>query len=150
MKFKYKNQLLGGAGTAVLLWLMLMAADFIDEVILNLDSSLGVIVFLATPFAMLVYYIIHYIKHKPQVSGLLVWFIGYYVCFLPLWMYFYTAVNNRSFFIIQKDRSDFFSLNGVEYIFYGFSVLIFFTAAVLVFHSVMGIIKCIKKQKSKA
>lgn len=141
------KQILYGAGTVFFVWAVLTIADSIDEFLLNTDSFFGGIVFFTMPVIMLIKYIVHYVKKRPGAKRLLLWFAGYCIVFLPVWYIIYNAVNNYKFFIPQTGRSGFLNLNGIEYIFYGFSVLLAFTALCIVFHLVFFVIQIIKKHR---
>ena len=143
---KNVKSLVFGMITAVLAWVTLMVADIIDEFVIDTDSLLGGIVFFTIPIAMLVIYIIHNRKKNPSWKKLLLWFAGYLIAFLPIWGYMYESNNRREFFIEQHARSGFLDLNGLEYMFYGFSALIAFMVLCLGFHIIRIIIRLIRKK----
>ena len=145
-KMKNVKSLVFGMITAVLAWVTLMVADIIDEFVIDTDSLLGGIVFFTIPIAMLVIYIIHNRKNNPSWKKLLLWFAGYLIAFLPIWGYMYESNNRREFFIEQHARSGFLDLNGLEYMFYGFSALIAFMVLCLGFHIIRIIIRLIRKK----
>ena len=145
---KYGKQFLYGCGTALSAWAVFIFADSIDEFLLDVASFFGGIVFFFLPVMMFIKYIVHYIRSKPVWKKLLFWFLGYYAVFLPIWLIIYDTVNNETFFIRQKRRAEWLDLNGIEYIFYGFTVLLSFTALCLIFHFVYYIVKKLKKRKS--
>lgn len=145
-KMTYFKDIVYGILTAILAWVTLMVADIIDEFVIDTDSLLGGIVFFTIPIAMLVIYIIHNRKKNPSWKKLLLWFAGYLIAFLPIWGYMYESNNRREFFIEQHARSGFLDLNGLEYMFYGFSALIAFLVLCLGFHIIRIIIRLIRKK----
>lgn len=149
MKFKYKQQIIGGGCTGIIVWIVLTIADAFDELIINNDSFTGVFVFFAMPIIMFVCYAIHYIRRKPKKEKLLVWFGSFYTVCLPLWWIIYNMICENTYIIEQKRRTDWLNLNGIEYIFYGYSVLVGFSVLCSIFHGVYIVIK-IKYQGNKA
>lgn len=107
----------------------------------------GGIVFFFLPIAMYIKYIVHYIRQKPSGKKLVFWFFGYYVLFLPIWYIIEEKVNYNKYIIYQSKRGNWIDLNGIEYIFYGFSVLVAFTALCLIFHFIYFIVKKLKNKK---
>ena len=146
---KLKKQFLKGCGTGVFVWAVFMAADTVDEYLLDTDTFLGMLVFFGMLVIMFIKYILRCIKHRSPGKMLAIWLGGYYAAFLPIWWIVYNAVNERNFIITQKDRSDWLNLNGIEYIFYGFSVLLAFSALCLIFHFIRFIVKHIKRMNNK-
>ena len=144
---KYGKQFLFGCGTAFSAWAVLTLADTIDELLLDVATCFGINVFFGLPILMLIIYIIHFIKNKPKVKKLIFWFLGYYALFLPMWYVIEEVVNENKYIIYQEKRGDWIDLNGIEYIFYGFSVLLAFTGACLIFHFVYFIVKKLRKPK---
>ena len=143
------KQFIAGCITGTLAWALMTVADAADEYLLDTDTFLGFIVFVGLPIIMFIWYIIHYLHYHPKPKKLLLWFGGYFIAFLPIWWIIYNTVNNKTFFITQKDRSDWLNLNGIEYIFYGFTALIAFSVLCLIFHFIFIIIKKIKNHRNK-
>lgn len=141
---KYKKQITSGICVSILVWLSLIIADFIDEIILNVGVFIGAFNFLVMPFIMIICYIRNYIQHQPKKKETLVWFVSYYVMYVILWCVIIYLVDIDKF-IIQKKTPGVIDLNGIEYTFYGFSTLLFFTILSLIFHLVYYIIKKHKK-----
>ena len=94
---------------------------------------------------MQVIYIRHYRKNSPSWKNLILWFAGYCVTYLPIWDVIFNSVNNRHFFIEQHLGGGFLDLNGIEYMFYGFSTLIAFAALCAIFHMISFLIHLSKK-----
>lgn len=145
---KSKQFLLGGA-TAVSAWVLLTIADALDEYILDNATFFGGIVFVFLPIVMFISYIVHFINRKPSGKKLIFWFLGYYAIFLPLWYLISESVNENKFIVYQQKRGDWIDLNGIEYIFYGFSALLAFTALCLIFHFIYFIVKKLRKDQIK-
>ena len=122
-----------GALSALAVWAVLTVADSIDEYVINTGTMLGVIVYFTMPIAMVVVYIKHCIICDPPGKQLILWFAGYYILYIPIWMIIYNSVNHRDFFITQKTRGSFLDFNGIEYMMYGISTLIMFTLFCLIF-----------------
>lgn len=137
--------LLFGAGTALLAWVVLMVADAIDEYIIDESMLLGGFVYFGLPVVFFIWYAIHCVKNSPKAKALVLWFLGYHACFLPLWLIIGSAANSRKFFIEQKTRASFLDFNGIEYFFYGFSAAIAFTLLCLIFHGIRAFGKALKK-----
>lgn len=138
-----KKNILGGAGTAFLAWIMLFIADFIDEIILDTASFFGFIMYIAVPLCMFVFYIIHYITKKPETKKIVIWFLSYIIVCSLIWAVVYFASEKDFFIIKQKVRSSFFDLNGIEYILYGFSVIGLFTILCILFHIIWNVVRFI-------
>ncbi|MGN0394944.1 MAG: hypothetical protein ACI4EF_06240, partial [Coprococcus sp.] len=106
MKIKYKRQVIGGACTGILVWVILTIADAFDELILDADCYIGAFVLFSIPIIMFIYYIVHYIKHRPKAKNLLIWFGSFYLVCLPLWWIIYNMICENRYIIKQRDRSD--------------------------------------------
>ena len=131
---KYRWQIICGIAAAFIMWGIITAADAFDEFVLDSGCYLGAVVFFAVPVVSFVLYLIHYHKKRPSAAALTVWHISYILAFLPLWYYIGDSVNYGRFFIDQRKRSDFMDLNGIEYIFYGFTALVLFTLLCIAAH----------------
>ena len=125
----------------ILSWLFLTLADAFDEYILNTDSFIGIIVFFGLPIIMYIKYILHYIKDKPNRKNIIVWFVSYSVIFIIIWWNIYNKILDNEYIIKQAKRTDWITLNGVEYIFYGYSALVGYSILCIIFHLVYIIIK---------
>lgn len=148
MKFKYKNQILSGACTGLLVWVILTLADAFDEFILDTDSCICVIVFYFLPIAMFITYIVHNVKHKPSFKKLLIWFGSYCVVFLPLWWIIYDRIKQNTYIVLQRHRGEWWDFGGREYMLYGFWVCIDFSVLCLIFSLIYFIAQEIKKSHS--
>lgn len=138
---KYTNSIISGCLMGILSWLFLTLADAFDEYILNTDSFIGIIVFFGLPIIMYIKYILHYIKDKPNRKNIIVWFVSYSVIFIIIWWNIYNKILDNEYIIKQAKRTDWITLNGVEYIFYGYSALVGYSILCIIFHLVYMIIK---------
>ena len=138
---KYTNSIISGCLMGILSWLFLTLADAFDEYILNTDSFIGIIVFFGLPIIMYIKYILHYIKDKPNRKNIIVWFVSYSVIFIIIWWNIYNKILDNEYIIKQAKRTDWITLNGVEYIFYGYSALVGYSILCIIFHLVYIIIK---------
>ena len=142
---KYVNLIFKGCITSILAWLVITIADAFDELVLDADSFAGIIVFFGFPIVMLVKYILHYIKNKPERRDVIVWFGSFWIFFGILWWNVYNKVLDNEYIIKQEKRTDGINLNGIEYIYYGFTALIGFSVLCILFHLIHMIIsKCRK------
>lgn len=147
VNFKFKRQVIGGGSLGFLVWVILIIADAIDELILDKGFFIGAYVFVFIPIIMSIYYSVHYIIYRPKFKTLLIWFGSYCAVFLLLWLIIFSLVNN-DMLIIQKHSVGSIDLNGIEYMFYGLSVILFFFILCLIFHLVFAFVKRITKNKS--
>ena len=144
-----KKTVSGGIGAAFVVWLIIHAADFIDEKILDVESYFGFIMYLAVPLLMLVCYIVHNIRKKTGVKKLVTWFVSYGISCTMIWAAVYFAAEKDYYLIEQKDRSSFLNLNGIEYILYGFAVIVAFILLCILFHIVHAVIRITVKKFRK-
>jgi len=144
---KYIKQILSATLTAVLAWGVLIVADAIDEYILDTDFYLGIIIYFLLPVVMLICYIIYNIKHKPTKTKLFVWHMTYSIICGIIWYVVYCFAEKDMYFIRQENRSSWLNLNGIEYIFFGFSIILAFTLLCLIFHFISFIIRLVKHNK---
>ena len=137
---KYKKQVKNGICVSILVWLSLILADLIDEFVFCRGIFVVALDFVIMPFIMILCYIKFYITFKPQKKELLVWFGSYSFMYLVLWYVIFYMVNTDKF-IPQKSKSGSIDLNGIEYMFYGFSTLLFFSLLCIIFHIIYNILK---------
>ena len=142
-----KRAILFGMASAFIVWAVFTLADTIDELVIDQSCVFGGIVFLASPIVMLIIYIRHYLRFKPNWKRLILWFLGYIIVFIPMWIVIFDFVNKRKFFIPQEPRGSFIDLNGIEYMFFGGSALIAFVIFCVIFHLIYFIIRQVKKNK---
>ena len=133
-----------GLAAAFAAWGILTLADCFDEFVLDQDSYVGIFIFLTIPIAMTIIYIIHFLKKKPGIKNLISWFIGYTLLFLPVWLY----ICSGNYFFPQKSRSSWLDLNGIEYLFYGWTAYCAFLVLCAVFHMIFFIVKKIRSKKN--
>ena len=142
---------IAGIITAFAVWAAFTALDFVDEYVLDVAMSLNVFLFFGAPFILLAVYIVHCRRQKPGAKRLLAWFGGYTLAFLPLWYVIYDAVNNRTFIIPQRARSSgIIDLNGIEYIFFGFTAYCAFLAMCILYHVIAAAVKKARASKGAA
>lgn len=139
---------LTGLATTVIAWVILIICDMIDEIGLGKESLISFWMCVVVPVAMLVVFIIHYLKRKPSPLNIALWFAG----FLPLGLASSVAlcifVTNQKFFVSNRCFGCYFMCtNGLEYIFYAISVFGAFTALSLVFVGIAAIVRGVKGQK---
>lgn len=120
--------LLSGAAA----WIPLVIADWIDEKICDEGSGYGLVVFFAMPVLILLCYIVHVLRKKPAAKQLLAFLGCYIVTFSLLWLAF--GATDGNLLIEQKHRGDWIDLNGIEYIFYGFTALLALLLLIGLFH----------------
>ncbi|MCM1468444.1 MAG: hypothetical protein NC086_09865 [Alistipes sp.] len=77
---------------------------------------------------------IYFVVFRARVKSVLVWFAGFWAVSFLLLCWIFDSVNYHRWIVPQKSRALMFDLNGIEYIFYGFSVLIGFAVLCLIFH----------------
>ena len=130
---KYKQQILSGIFSSVLVWLAFIMADLIDEYILGSGLFIGATNFTILPFVMLALYIKKYRQRKPETKSVMIWFTSYSLTYLILW-YAIFYLENIDRFIVQKHNNEIIDINGIEYTLYGFSTLIFFIVLCALFH----------------
>ena len=140
--------IIGGLITAILAWTILTISDAFDEVVLNTGSSVGSIVFLGFPIFLFIKYIIHYIKYRPKIQNLLIWFGCYSITFLLLGGIIGSQVSNNTYIVYQADRSNsWIHLIGVEYGLFLYTAWIGFSILCIIFHIVYFIVKKLKTSK---
>lgn len=137
---KYKYQIFLGAFFSFLVWIIFVTADFIDELLLKEGTISTVLVFIIMPFFMLILYAIHYIRKKPMKTEQIIGFVSYYTTYFVIWAVIIILLSNNKF-IPQSRDPDIIDLNGIEYILYGFSTLLFFSLLCIIFHIIYNILK---------
>lgn len=130
---KYRQQILFGIFSSILVWLIFILADLIDEYILGSGLFIGAINIIILPFVMFSFYIKNYLQRKPKIKKIMIWFVSYSLVYLILW-YAIFYLEDVGKFIIQKHNNEIIDVNGIEYTLYGFSTLIFFIVLCVVFH----------------
>lgn len=147
---KYKQQIIFGMCTSVLVWVIFVLTDLIEECILD-GGRICLKSIIIMPFIMTLLYIKSYLKRKPTKKETIVWFISYSVTYVILWcVIFY--LENADKFIIQKRKSDSIGLadlNGIEYTLCGFSTLIFFIVLCMIFHAIYYVIHHLSVKNNK-
>ena len=137
----------------ILSWLLFIICDAIDEYILDVGMGLNVFVFFGLPIAVFIQYIIHTLKQKPTWKKLLIWHLGIITSFCPIWGICQVGANRNPtpmwFPVYQAKRGFFIDLNGIEYLFYGFTVLFCFWVACIVFHTIYAIVRHVKNNKER-
>lgn len=123
----------------ILVWLIFTIADAIDELLIDTDCLLGAFAMIAVPLILFVHHIIYYVKHKPNWKGIVAKFTGFSLVSLILWFVIYVMIENNTYIVYQKDRSEWLNLNGIEYMFYGFPVIGGFIILSLIFHGILFI-----------
>ena len=130
---KYRQQILSGICTSIIVWLIFILADLIDEYILRSGLLISAINIIILPFVMLSFHIKNYLQRKPRTKEIMIWFISYSAMYLTLW-YTIFYLENIDKFIIQRHESGIIDINGIEYTLYGFSTLILFIILCMIFH----------------
>ena len=146
----YVKSITSGCLTAVLAWAILTVSDAIDEYVIDTGTFIGAIVFFVMPIVLCIKYIVNYINDKPKIKNQILNFTGYIVTFTDLWWYIYTKIEYNEYIIRQISRTDWLDLNGIEYIFYGFSALMGYIILCILFHIVYIIIKKLRNRKRKS
>lgn len=146
-----KRNFLFGATYAVMSWILFIIADAIDEYCLDEGCVLNGILLVSLPIVALTLYIIHVLKKHPAVKPLVFWHIGMILSFLLCWGIVCAGVFEEMYWfpVYQSKRGDFIDLNGIEYMFYGFTVLIAFTALCIVFHIFRFAVQKLRERKEK-
>ena len=134
-----RHQILSGIGTGFLVWILLVIADLLDELMLDEGFLVGAFIYILVPIILLICYIFNYIVYKPKSRKVLIWFSSYGLTFIILWLFIFILVNN-DLFVIQKYRGYSIYLNGMEYMFYGISAVLAFGVLLLIFHLLIAII----------
>lgn len=135
-----KCQILSGIGIGFLVWVPLIVADLLDELVLNKGFFIGMFTYILVPIFLLVCYIVNYILYKPKPRKALIWFSAYCLTFIALLLVILILINN-DMFVIQKYREDIIYLNGMEYLFYGVFAIVAFGIELLIFYLIKSIIK---------
>ena len=139
MSLNNRRQISSGIGMGFLVWMLLIVADLIDELVLNKGFFIGAFTYVLVPIVLLVCYIVNYILYKPKPRKVLIWFSTYCLTFIVLWLIIFILTNN-DLLVIQKYRGDSIYLNGIEYMFYGISAILAFGILLLIFHLINSII----------
>lgn len=138
-----------GIVTGAGIWLLMIAADAIDEFMIDVDSFLGFYVSFVVLLLLFVTYVVYYIKKKPACKTLLSWFAGYLLAGMVMGVLICHAVNERTFFIEQTtERCNFLCFNGLEYDFYLIVTVGVFCVLCILFHVICAIVNRIKKRNS--
>ena len=130
---KYRQPILSGICTSIIVWLIFILADLIDEYILRSGLLISAINIIILPFVMLSFHIKNYLQRKPRTKEIMIWFMSYSAMYLTLW-YTIFYLENIDKFIIQRHESGIIDINGIEYTLYGFSTLILFIILCMIFH----------------
>lgn len=141
-----------GALYGVISWVVFIIADAIDEYILDTGTALGAVVFFLLPIFAYIKYVHHVLTKKPAGKTLLRWHLGLTVAFMPIWGILQVgACRNPDpwwFPVQQFTRGDFLDLNGIEYLFYGFTVLVIFFILCAIFHAILHVVHKLKQKKN--
>ena len=140
MNSKNNLSIMNGICIGVAAWIILLIADFIDEMILDKGFFVGLIIYMIVPVILLFYYIYNYIVYRPDWKKLLAWFGSYCVAFLVSGLIVFILVNNE-LLIIQKYRGNGIYLNGMEYMFYEVPAIVVFGMLCIAFHMIYFMIK---------
>ena len=140
MNTRNNLSIMNGICIGVAAWIILLIADFIDEMILDKGFFVGLIIYMIVPVILLCHYIYNYIIYKPGRKKLFAWFGSYCVAFLVSGLIVFILVNN-GLLIIQKYRGDGIYLNGMEYMFYGVPAIVVFGMLCIAFHMIYFMIK---------
>lgn len=142
----YLKSLGKGACAGLLVWIVFIIADAFDELILDTDCFVGIGVCFAMPVVLFICYIVYYRKNRPPVKSVLMWFAGFLAVSFLLLCWIFDSVNYHRWIVPQKSRALMFDLNGIEYTFYGFSVIIVFAVLCLIFHLIRKVVGWIGKR----
>ena len=102
---KYRQQILFGIFSSILVWLIFILADLIDEYILGSGLFIGAINIIILPFVMFSFYIKNYLQRKPKIKKIMIWFVSYSLVYLILW-YAIFYLEDVDKFIIQKHNNE--------------------------------------------
>ena len=139
---KIKQQFAGGAVTGILIWVIMTICDAVDEYILKMETFLGFIACFAVPLILSVIYIIIYLKNKPSLAKLFVWFTGFLSFSIILAFIICYMVNYNRYIIDNSCKGcSFLCLNGLEYYIYSFFTIGGFILIAIIFHIIYAIIK---------
>lgn len=132
-----------GALVGVLIWIILTICDAFDEFILKTDSCIGFIACFAVPLILSIIYIIIYLKNKPALIKVFLWFAGFLSFSIILAFIIYNSVNNHTYIISNscKNGHDWLCLNGFEYFIYAHLAIGGFVFIVIIFHIIYALLK---------
>lgn len=147
-----KQSFLSGVMYSLISCGLFIGADAIDEYCLNKECLLNAVLVVFLPMLALICYAVHTLRKRPSAGQLLFWHSGMALAFLPVWfMMCYGAIGNMNWFpVYQARRGAFIDLNGLEYVFFGYTALVWFTIFCIAFHVLRFVIKKLCERKEAA
>lgn len=139
----------GGAVTGILIWVVMTLCDAVDECILKYDSYLGMIACIAVPLILSVIYIIIYLKTKPSLKNVLLWFAGFLSFSIISAFIICGMVNNNNYILSGSCAGgcSFMCLNGIEYMIYALFTIGGFLIISIIFHIIYAVIRYFSNKK---
>ena len=141
------NHAVCGAAVGIFIWVIMTVCDFIDEYVLSQDSFLGFIACFAVPLLLSVIYIVSYLKNKPSLKNVLLWFLGFLLCSIISAIAICSMVDCNNYIIDNSPCCQFICLNGIEYYIYAFLSIAGFALISIIFHIIHAIAKYFSKKK---
>lgn len=139
---KLQKYFISGALVGVLIWIIFTICDAFDEFILKVESCTGFIACFAVPLILSIIYIIIYLKNKPALIKIFLWFAGFLSFSIILAFIICCMVNNHTYIISNSCKGCvFLCLNGIEYCLYAFFTIGGFFLIATIFHIIYAIIK---------
>lgn len=122
-----------GFSVVFIMWILFIIADVIDESLLDVDSFIGLWLCIIVPIAYVVLYIVNYVRNHPSHEKLSV-YNGFYFSSALLVSVAVVSLTEDFSFPVKQEIRDFFTLNGIEYSFYGIGIFIFVGIVTGIFH----------------
>lgn len=132
-----------GILSGILLWVIFIACDAIEENTTHTYYIIGDALALVVPIALFTWYTKFLVNGKLHVEDTVIWLTSFYLSFIASW---FVAFNFS--FIKQHVTSNFIDFNGIEYVLFGFSVLMVFSVLCLIFHVVYEVLPNINRVKN--
>ena len=137
-----------GAAAGILIWVVMTLCDAVDECILNEEYFLGIIACIAVPLILSVIYIIIYLKTKPSLKNVLLWFAGFLSLGIISAFIICGMVNNRTYILSASCIGcSFICLNGIEYMIYALFTIGGFLIISIIFHIIYAVIRYFSNKK---
>lgn len=131
----------------LVMWIMFLIADAIDEYIIDVDSFIGLWLCILVPLVYVVLYIVICLKKRPARKSLST-YNGFYFSSALLMSFALIALSGMDSFPIKQKVRDFFTLNSVEYGFYGIAIFLVVGIIVGVFHIFDAVARNSRKHKN--
>lgn len=133
---------ISGTLVGVLIWVIITICDAIDEYILKEETFIGIDACIIVPLILSVIYIIIYLKNKPSLTKIFLWFAGFMPCSIILAYIICYMVDNHTYIIDNSCKGcSILCLNGIEYFLYAFFTIGGFFLIVIIFHILYTIVK---------